>query len=69
MTATSYKTGDPWDDLEEVYGRMVGQWTTEMNHVVRVVGGFDSQQKHIGQDGVRFATVREARSSRRRCSS
>jgi len=57
IAATSTRTGDPWDDLEEVYGRMVGQWTTEMNHVVRVVGGFNSQQKHIGQEGVRFQTV------------
>ena len=30
------RVGDPCDELEEVYGRMVGQWTTEMNHVVRV---------------------------------
>jgi hypothetical protein len=36
MKATNYKTGDPYDELEEVYGRMVGQWTTEMNHVVKV---------------------------------
>jgi hypothetical protein len=57
ISATSTHVGDPWDDLEEVYGRMIGQWTTEMNHVVRVVGGFNSQQKHIGQDGVRFTTV------------
>jgi hypothetical protein len=57
ISATSTHVGDPWDDLEEVYGRMVGQWTTEMNHVVHVVGGFNSQQKHIGQDGVRFVTV------------
>ena len=27
MKATNYKTGDPYDELEEVYGRMVGQWT------------------------------------------
>ena len=37
------------------------QWTTEMNHVVRVVGGFTSQQKHIGQQGVRFVTVPKAK--------
>ena len=36
---------------------MVSQWKTEMNHVVRVVGGFNSQQKHIGQNGVRFTIV------------
>src|SRR5262245_61234238 len=59
MKATNYKTGKAWDELEEVYGRMVGQWTTEMNHVVKVIGGVDSQQKHIGQNGVRFVTVKK----------
>ncbi len=57
MPATSTKVGDPWNELEEVYGRMVSQWQTEMNHVVRVVGSFNSQQKHIGQEGVRFVSV------------
>ena len=61
--ATSTKVGDPWTELEEVYGRMVSQWQLEMNHVVRVVGGFTSQQKHIGQQGVRFVTVPKARQS------
>ena len=65
MKATTYKTGKPWDELEEVYGRMAGQWTTEMNHVVEVIGGVDSQQKHIGQNGVRFVTVAEGASGRR----
>jgi hypothetical protein len=61
VKATSYRPGDPWDELEQVYGRMVGQWSTEMGHVVRVIGGVDSQQKHIGQAGVRFTTVPKAR--------
>ncbi|TAK18023.1 MAG: DUF5117 domain-containing protein [Acidobacteria bacterium] len=61
MRATSYKPGAAWDELEEVYGRMVGQWNTEMGHVVRVIGGVDSQQKHIGQQGVRFTTVAKDR--------
>jgi hypothetical protein len=61
MKATSYKPGEPWDELEEVYGRMVSQWTTEMGHVIRVIGGVDSQQKHIGQDGVRFVTVAKSK--------
>jgi len=61
MKATNYKVGQPYDELEEVYGRMVGQWTTEMNHVVKVVGGIDSQQKHIGQTGPRFVTVAKSR--------
>ena len=61
LAATSTRTGDPWTELEEVYGRMVSQWRTEMNHVVRMVGGFNSQQKHIGQNGVRFEVLARAK--------
>jgi hypothetical protein len=32
-----------------------------MGHVVRIIGGVDSQQKHIGQNGVRFVTVAKSR--------
>ncbi|HEY3025259.1 MAG TPA: zinc-dependent metalloprotease [Pyrinomonadaceae bacterium] len=60
LPATSHK-GEPYDDLEELYGRMLGQWATELNHVTGIVGGFDSQQKHAGQDGVRFTMVPRAR--------
>lgn len=56
ITATS-QPGEPYDDLEELYGRMLGQWATELNHVTGLVGGFYSQQKHGGQDGVRFTAV------------
>ena len=58
---TSTRVGDPWDDLETVYGRMVTQWGTEMGHVVKLVGGLESQQVHIGQQGMRFRTVPKAR--------
>ena len=57
LTATTTQPGDPYDELTEVYGRLVAQWTLEMNHVTQLVGGFLSQQKHIGQDGVRFTPV------------
>lgn len=56
LPATSHP-GEPYDDLDELYGRMLGQWATELNHVAQIVGGFNSQQKHAGQDGVRFVTV------------
>src|SRR6185503_10864447 len=49
------------DDLEELYARMLGQWATELNHVTAIVGGFNSQQKHAGQDGVRFVIVPKER--------
>jgi len=57
LKGTSTKVGDPWDDLEAVHVRLVGQWSTEMSHVVKVVGGIESQQIHIGQQGTRFKTV------------
>jgi hypothetical protein len=56
LPATS-QPGEPYDDLEELYARMLGQWATELNHVTALVGGFNSQQKHGGQDGVRFVIV------------
>jgi hypothetical protein len=61
MKATTTKVGDPWDDLEEVYGRMASLWSIEIAPVVRIIGGIDSQQLHIGQDGLRFKTVPKAR--------
>src|ERR1051325_1957817 len=60
LPATSHP-GEPYDDLDELYGRMLGQWPTELNHVTGIVGGFNSQQKHAGQDGVRFVIVPKGR--------
>jgi hypothetical protein len=37
--------------LNEAYGRIWGQWTTEMDHVTNVLGGYTSQQVHNGQPG------------------
>jgi Met-zincin/Domain of unknown function (DUF5117)/Domain of unknown function (DUF5118) len=56
LTATT-QPGEPYDDLQELYTRMLGQWATELRHVVPMVGGMNSQQKHGGQDGVLFAPV------------
>lgn len=61
VPATTNEKGMPYDDLAELYGRMLGQWTLEMNHVAAIVGGLNSQQKHIGQTGVRFTVVPKSR--------
>ncbi|MCX6623101.1 MAG: zinc-dependent metalloprotease, partial [Acidobacteria bacterium] len=61
LTATTTRTGEPYDDLAELYARMLGQWALEMNHVAAIVGGFDSWQKVIGQEGVIFKPVPKAR--------
>ncbi len=61
LPATTGKTGEPYEDLAELYGRMLGQWTLELNHVAAIVGGFDSQEKYVGQQGVLFTPVARAR--------
>jgi Met-zincin/Domain of unknown function (DUF5117)/Domain of unknown function (DUF5118) len=57
LPATTARKGEPFDDLEEVYARLLGQWATEMNHVAAIVGGFRSQQKHAGQEGRIFQPI------------
>ena len=57
IPATTAKPGEPFDDLAELYSRMLGQWTLEMNHVAAIVGGFNTQQKYAGQSGVIFVPV------------
>lgn len=61
MPASTTKEGEPYQDLAEIYGRMLGQWALELNHVAAIVGGFNSQQKSIGQEGVLFTPVPKLR--------
>jgi hypothetical protein len=61
IPATTTRPGEPFSDLEEIYGRLLGQWSLEMNHVAAIVGGYNSQQKHIGQNGVRFQLIARAK--------
>ena len=56
MSATA-KPGEDFADLDRIYGRILGQWSLEMGHVSQLVGGFDSQEKHTGQSGVRFTII------------
>jgi hypothetical protein len=61
LSATAWKEGETYDDLSEMYGRMISQWQTEMNHVTQIVGGFNSQEKAIGQEGRIFSLVEKER--------
>ena len=61
LTATATEKGEPYYDLEELYNSMIGQWRLEMGHVVALVGSFNTQQKHVGQDGVLFTPVPKER--------
>jgi hypothetical protein len=57
MPATAWKEGNTYEDLAELYNRMIGQWTREMTHVAGIVGGFNSQQKVVGQEGRIFSLL------------
>jgi hypothetical protein len=48
------RQGNGYWDLGAVYDRVLGQWAVEMRHVAAIVGGMESQDKHYGQEGVRF---------------
>jgi len=61
MPATAWKEGETYEDLNELYGRMLSQWQLEMNHVAQVVGGFNSQEKVVGQEGRIFTLVPKVR--------
>ncbi len=52
---------DDNDDLKELYGRLIGQWSTELRHVVAVVGAAETQEKYGSQPGPRFTPLSAAR--------
>ena len=61
MPATAWKEGETYDELSELYGRMINQWQLEMNHVTQIIGGFNSQEKAVGQEGRIFSLVPKER--------
>lgn len=60
LKATTRK-GESFEELEQMYSHVLGQWSREMGHVAAIVGGVHSQQKHGGQQGVIFTPVPRAR--------
>ncbi|MDQ3697730.1 MAG: zinc-dependent metalloprotease [Gemmatimonadota bacterium] len=55
------REGEDYADLSELYTRLTQQWATELRHVATLVGGAESQEKYVGQNGVRFTPVPRAR--------
>lgn len=51
------KPAEDYGDLAELYGAVVNQWVTELQHVATLVGAVESQEKYGGQPGVRFTPV------------
>ena len=52
---------DDYDLLDDLYGRVIGQWGLEMNHVAVVVGGVYRHEKYPNQEGVIHTAVPRAR--------
>lgn len=57
LVTMAAEPGEPYDTLDELYARMVAQWRLELGHVVGLIGGVRTQQKHNGQTGLRFTPV------------
>ncbi len=49
--------GQGYDDLEEIYGELLGQWGRYMRHVVTLVGGIYENRKASDQAGMIYNTV------------
>jgi len=55
------KPGEPYDDLNAVYDRIMTQWIYELKHVAGIVGGVETQEKYAGQEGVIYVPVAKQR--------
>ena len=61
LPAATGKAGDDYGDLNDLYGGVISQWATELQHVTTEVGGTIAQEKHVGQPGDRFVPMPRAR--------
>ena len=55
------RPGEDNDELQEVYGRVVGQWATEAGHVATMIGGGTVQYKSGSQPGAVYTALPRAR--------
>jgi hypothetical protein len=61
LVAWTTRAGEPYDDLAEVHGELVGMWGTYMGHVTNLVGGMVVDAKEADQDGAVWSVVPVAR--------
>jgi len=58
--STADKTKD-FSLLRETYDGVIGQWTLEANHVTKIIGAVDRQEKRVSQGGPVWTPVPRAR--------
>ncbi|MGB3541966.1 zinc-dependent metalloprotease [Rubrivirga sp.] len=56
--------GEGYDDLEEIYGELLGMWRRYQGHVVTVIGGVRETPKASDQSGPVFVSVSRAEQKR-----
>ena len=61
LLRVTQKPGEDNSDLDEIYGRLVGQWSDEMGHVANIIGGATADVKYGAQPGPVYTPVSHAR--------
>jgi hypothetical protein len=56
----TYQEGRPYEQLEELYGAVIGQWNRYTGHVVTNIGGVFETRKDYDQPGPVYEVVPEA---------
>ena len=59
--ATTWQSGETYEDLNALYGGLINQWAMELSHVARIPGGLYHQHKVIGQPGLVWEPLPAAR--------
>jgi hypothetical protein len=57
LIPATVRPAEDYSDLTELYGALVRQWSTELEHVAGMIGAVESQEKYGGQPGVRYTPV------------
>ncbi|HSH46251.1 MAG TPA: zinc-dependent metalloprotease [Longimicrobiales bacterium] len=55
----TFRQGESYDDLEELYGQVIGQWNRYTGHVLTNIGGVQQTRKAQGQAGPVYEEVPE----------
>ena len=63
LVAWTATPGENYDDLEELYGELIGQWNRYVGHVVTLVGGMYQVLKSSDQEGPVFEPVERSKSA------
>jgi len=61
LVAWTTQPGEDYEDLEELYGEVVGMWRLYMGHVVTLIGGVQVDAKTADQNGAVYTVVPRAR--------